>query len=166
MTGPAGSRDLVHLRRAEWIARWMDDRFRIPLVGWRFGLDSLIGLVPWIGDAVSALFGLYLIATAAHYRVPRVILFRMGVNVAVDFLVGLIPVAGDVSDVFLKSNRWNLELLRGHAEGGRRPTRGDHVFVALVIGGVLVSIGLTVTLAVLLVRELMKVIGALSGLPA
>lgn len=154
-----------HLRRAEWLAGWMDDRFRIPLLGWRFGLDSLVGLVPWLGDAVSALFGLYLIVTALHYRVPRVVLFRMGVNVALDFLVGLVPVAGDLGDVLLKSNRRNFTLLRDYAEGIRRPTRGDYAFVVAVISGVLIAVALAATLGVLLLRELLEILGALARRP-
>jgi len=100
------------LARLEWLADLMDSRFIVPGTNIRFGLDGLIGLVPGIGDAISALISFYLIARAAELGLSPWIKLRMVGNVLIDTLVGAIPVLGDVFDVSFKSNRRNIELAR------------------------------------------------------
>jgi len=136
----------------ERIAWMLDDLFKIPFVRARVGLDALLGLVPWAGDTVAALFALYIVGSAVRYRVPKLVIVRMALNVALDYLVGLIPIAGDASDFFIKSNRWNLELLRLHAGGERKPSRGDVAFVVIVLGGALLLMAAVLTGVVLLLR--------------
>jgi len=102
------------LAELEFVARLLDDRFRIPGTSIRFGLDGLLGLVPGIGDGATALVSLYLVLRAWSLGVPPRVLGRMLVNVLLDSAVGSVPVLGDVFDVAFKSNRRNLELLRRH----------------------------------------------------
>lgn len=102
------------LAELEFIARLLDDRFRIPGTSIRFGLDGLLGLVPGIGDGATALVSLYVVLRAWSLGVPPGVLGRMLANVLVDSAVGSIPLLGDVFDVAFKSNRRNLELLRRH----------------------------------------------------
>src|SRR5690349_22651282 len=90
----------------------MDDMFRVPVLGWRFGLDALIGLIPGFGDTATSLVSFYILASAVRYRVPKITLLRMGMNVGIDYLVGSLPVVGDVADAWWKSNHMNLELLK------------------------------------------------------
>jgi hypothetical protein len=145
-------------RLLEWGTRWMDDAIPIPGTRWRIGLDPIIGLVPGIGDATSAVLSVALLGAALRLGAPRIILARMGLNVAVDFLLGIVPVVGDVTDAFYKANRRNLTLLRGHALGTRRPTVGDYLLVggvvvtiaACVAAGLAVTVWLVATLAGLL----------------
>lgn len=122
------------LDRLAWI---LDDLIRIPILNVRIGLDPILGLLPWAGDTVSALFSLYLIGSAVQYRLPKVIILRMAMNVAFDYLLGVIPFVGDASDFFVKSNSWNIELLRKHARGRRRPRVSDYLFVTVVIGALI-----------------------------
>jgi hypothetical protein len=116
------------------IAHVLDDLIRIPVLNIRIGLDPILGLVPWVGDTLSALFSLYLIGASIQYRAPKVVILRMAMNVAFDYLLGIIPFVGDASDFFVKSNRWNVNLLRRYARERHRPRFSDYLFVTAVIG--------------------------------
>lgn len=105
------ARERVEISDVERLAEWLDTRFRIPGLGWRFGLDSVIGLVPGIGDGVTALLSLYIIGRAHQLGCSRWLLARMGWNVAVDTLLGAIPIVGDLFDLAHKANAKNVRLL-------------------------------------------------------
>jgi uncharacterized protein DUF4112 len=122
------------------IAHILDDFIRIPVLNIRIGLDPILGLVPWAGDTLSALFSLYLIGAAVQYRAPKVVILRMAMNVAFDYLLGIIPFVGDASDFFVKSNRWNMNLLHSCAQERGRPRFSDYLFVATVIGALVALI--------------------------
>lgn len=111
----AGQLDrLRRLRRLSTIARMMDTAIRIPGTGIRFGADSVMGLVPVIGDAGGALVGLYMINEARRLGVPSHKLMQMMGNLAADSVLGAVPLAGDLFDVFFKSNRRNLGIVLDH----------------------------------------------------
>ena len=93
----------------------MDDMFRVPVLGWRFGLDSVIGLIPGFGDTASSLVSFYILVNAVRYRVPKITLLRMGLIYAIDYAVGSLPVVGDLFDAWWKSNQRNMDLLRKRA---------------------------------------------------
>jgi hypothetical protein len=124
-------------RSLEQLSRWMDGLFRIPGTGWRFGLDALVGLVPGVGDLATTAVSFYILAHAVRYRVPKATLLRMGMNVAVDYLLGSVPVVGDFFDAFWKSNQMNVELLRKRAAlaPGETPRArlSDWLFLGLII---------------------------------
>ena len=130
-------RSLEHVRR---FARLMDSAFRVPGTRFRVGLDPIIGLVPWIGDAVAPIFGLVLITHAMRLRVPRVIMLRMAINLAVDAIVGEIPVLGDLFDFAWKANEWNLALLERHARTPVRPSKTDWIVVGLAFASVALAV--------------------------
>jgi hypothetical protein len=94
---------------------WLDEAFRVPGTNLRFGWDPLIGLVPWIGDLLTALMSGAIVLQAHTMRLPRVVQLRMLGNVAVDLLAGAIPFVGDAADFFWKSNKKNFTLLEQHA---------------------------------------------------
>lgn len=102
-------RDIEKLDR---LARWLDAKYRIPGTPFRFGYDSLIGLVPGVGDSVMLLPGIYLIAKARRLGVRKSTLWRMAGNTALDFVIGAVPLFGDVFDATFKSNIRNIALLR------------------------------------------------------
>lgn len=146
----------------EWMADWLDSVFRIPGLGIRFGLDAVLGLLPGIGDTLTSLASLYILAAAGKRGVPRITVARMALNVAIDYLVGSIPLVGDAFDVYWKANKRNVALLRQHAAASpaerQRAQRGDRLFVIALIAGLLVvlaaSIGLTIYLLILVGRLL------------
>jgi hypothetical protein len=121
------------------LKRFLDEAFRVPGTNLRFGWDPVIGLVPWMGDVLTALFACGIIVQAHQMRVPRVVQLRMLMNVAIDLLIGIVPFVGDVADFFWKSNSKNFALLERHAatSGFVRPTAGDWVFVIGILAAVL-----------------------------
>lgn len=118
------------------LRRWavlLDSAFKVPGTNVRFGLDAIVGLVPGIGDLVAPVFTLALLGTALKMRVPAVVVARMVLNAVIDMVIGLVPLAGDVADVFWKADLRNVALLERHAMRGVPPTRGDYVFVLACI---------------------------------
>ncbi|GLK78760.1 hypothetical protein GCM10008174_05010 [Methylopila turkensis] len=99
------------------LAHLLDSRWRIPGTNWRFGVDALVGLVPVAGDLSAALVSGYMIKRAHELGAPSHVLARMVGNVALDTVVGSIPILGSVFDVAFKANRRNIALLRRHFGG-------------------------------------------------
>jgi hypothetical protein len=124
-------------RSLDQLSRYMDGLFRIPGVGWRFGLDALVGLIPGIGDTASTLVSFYILASAVRYRVPKITLLRMGLNIGMDYVLGSVPLVGDLFDAWWKSNQKNVELIRERAtvsaEEARSGRISDWLFVGLMI---------------------------------
>lgn len=138
--GPREAREL-----AATLADLLDRRFRVPGTGLRVGLDPLLGLVPGAGDAIAGVLGSFIVYVAASQGVPRITLVRMALNIALNGLVGAVPVVGDLFSFWFKSNVRNLELLERHAPVGERAaTAPDWGFVigllaalvALVVGAI------------------------------
>lgn len=102
------------LKVAQGLARLMDSQFELG--SFRFGLDSLVGLLPVVGDAVALGVGLYSIYLARKYNLGRAVVARMTANLLVDFAGGLVPVLGDAFDVFYKANLKNLRILEAAAK--------------------------------------------------
>ncbi|WP_380679651.1 DUF4112 domain-containing protein [Salinigranum sp. GCM10025319] len=98
------------LRRARRVATLLDDAVTVPGTGVKIGLDALVGLLPLSGDLVTAVCSLYIVVEAVRSGVPRGVVVRMLGNVAVDLVVGSIPVVGDLFDVVWKANRRNVRL--------------------------------------------------------
>ncbi|MGF9695266.1 DUF4112 domain-containing protein [Rhizobium sp. 0TCS1.26] len=105
---------LRRLRRLAGIARVMDTAIRIPGTGIRFGADSIMGLVPLVGDAGGAMVGLYIVNEARRLGIPPSKLAQMVGNIALDGVVGSVPMVGDLFDVFFKSHRRNLQIILDH----------------------------------------------------
>lgn len=167
---PAGERlredELQRIREmVEWLSRWMDTAFEVPLVGWRFGLDSLIGLVPGVGDAATSLVSLYILTLAGRAGMSRATLARMGLNVGIDFVLGSLPIVGDLFDVWWKSNQMNAALLAERLAATeaqqRRSRRGDLLFVGAMVVGLVALLAATATLTVLAVGALWNAAGGL-----
>lgn len=119
------------------LSRYLDGLFRIPGTRWRFGLDALIGLIPNVGDTLTFFPSMYILFSGVRYGVPKITLLRMALNIAIDYLVGMIPFLGDAFDFVWKSNKKNMELIRTRATGRDKGTRGDYVFIFSLIGGLL-----------------------------
>jgi hypothetical protein len=119
------------------LAWLMDDMIRLPVIGWRIGLDALVGLIPGFGDTATSLVSFYILASAVRYRVPKVTLLRMGMNLGIDYVVGSLPFVGDLFDAWWKSNQRNVDLLRKRATVSENEARegkiSDWLFVGLII---------------------------------
>jgi len=106
----------AELKKLERLARWMDARFGVRGTPFQFGLDSILGLIPGLGDLVTVAPGVYLIHRAHALGAPNSALARMTFNVVIDATFGAIPVIGDIFDVFFKANARNVGILRRHIE--------------------------------------------------
>ena len=128
-------------RELEVLSQIMDNQFRIPVLGWRFGLNAIIDLIPEFGDIATTIVALYILVSAVRYRVPKITLLRMGLNIAIYFVGGLIPFAGDLFDAWWKPNIRNIKLLRRRAtvsaEEARLGRKSDWLFVAAIVGTLL-----------------------------
>ncbi len=122
------------LQRLSWL---MDDLIKVPGLGWRFGLDALVGLIPGLGDTATSLVSFYVLASAVRYGVPKVTLLRMGLNIGIDYVVGSLPLVGDLFDAWWKSNQRNVALLSERATVSAAEARegklSDWLFVGLII---------------------------------
>src|SRR4029453_421706 len=131
------------LDRLGWL---LDDLFRIPVLGWRIGLDALVGLIPGVGDTATTVASLYVLGSAVRYRVPKITLLRMGLNLGIVYAWGALPLVGDFFDAWWKSNQKNVALLRQRATVSAHEARegrlSDWLFVGLIMALlVLLAIG-------------------------
>ncbi len=128
----------------ETLSTYLDGLFRVPGTGWKFGLDSLIGLIPNVGDMATSLASFYILVAGVRYGVPKITLARMAFNIGLDYVVGAIPFVGDAFDFVWKANKQNMDLIRERGTGKGTGTTGDYIFVfgmiALLIGILAVSI--------------------------
>lgn len=126
------------IRRLAWL---LDSAIRLP-GGFRIGLDGIVGLVPGIGDALGLLASTYIIVRARRFGVPGVVLARMIGNVALEFVIGTIPVLGDLFDFAFKANLRNLALMEQYLVNERQVRRSSRVRVlaTLVLGLALLAL--------------------------
>jgi Domain of unknown function (DUF4112) len=123
---------------AKFLADWLDQRFTIPGTSIRIGLDPILGLIPGIGDMIANLAGSAIILIAAQYRLPKIVLLRMGLNVALNAIIGAIPVFGDIFSIWFRSNVKNAQLLERYVgTEGRVSNFSNWIFVIAVIGGII-----------------------------
>lgn len=138
------------------VARVLDDLVRIPGTRVSFGLDPLIGLLPVAGDLAGALFSAYILVVGARMGAPASVLMRMGGNIAIDTVVGAVPVLGDLFDFGWKANRRNLALLERYEATPAAVRRGSRALVATVLLVLLVLLAGAVAGGWLLLRAVAR----------
>jgi hypothetical protein len=121
----AGMSHQERLNQVQALARLMDEQFGVPGTRIRFGWDSILGLFPGLGDAITSAISLLIVHHAWQTGASPIVLARMLANIGVDFMLGAIPLAGDALDFAWKANRKNARLLERHlrAPSGRRDLR-------------------------------------------
>ncbi|MEM8527077.1 MAG: DUF4112 domain-containing protein [Bacteroidota bacterium] len=120
------------------VSDFLDSKFRIPFTNIRFGADFLIGLVPYAGDFLSFGISCTLVVAMARHGVSTGVLLRMLWNIALDALIGAIPILGDVFDLTYRANRRNLELLKKHYDKGK--AKGNTLSAVLTVICILIGI--------------------------
>jgi len=133
----------------------------VPGTSLRFGLDPVLGLVPGLGDAAGAVLAAWIFLEAIRLGAPRATLARIASNIAIDALVGAVPVLGDVFDIVWKANLKNVELLEGHALDPAGAGKRDRLFVTILAGGVAALCGGLLVGGVLLTTWLIHVLTGL-----
>ncbi len=125
-------RDPLSDENLERLVALLDDGFEI--LGIRFGLDPIIGLFPGIGDVIAGLASLVVVVAGFRRGLPKVTIARMVANIAIDTLLGTVPVVGDAFDIYWKSNRKNLNLLqRARGTTGHEHSWRDWLFFSIIV---------------------------------
>ena len=143
-------------RRLKQLSKLMDSSIRLP-GGFRIGLDGLIGLIPGFGDLAGAGVSAYIVLGAARLGAPKSVIARMLANVAIETVVGAIPIVGDVFDLAFKANSRNMRLLDRHSVDPKRVHQHSRLWFAGVIGALLLMLLITAW-------AILAVLGALFGL--
>jgi len=120
---PVGSDPQSVRQRVEALEFLLERSFRIPGINFPVGLDAIVGLVPVLGDVVTAAMGAYLVWEARNLDLPKWKLWRMGANVAFDAALGFVPLVGDAADLLFRSNTRNLRIIRKHLDKHHPATR-------------------------------------------
>jgi hypothetical protein len=126
------------LERLRLLSKLFDQAFTVPGTRWRFGIDALFGLVPGLGDIAGGLVAVYALRVARNLRAPPEVQLHMLTNIALDSLIGMVPILGDLFDFAFKAQTRNLALLDRWMQSpdrqARRSRRGLIVIpVAIVI---------------------------------
>ena len=120
---PLGTDPAAVRQRIEAMELLLERAITIPVVGRKVGLDAIVGLVPALGDVLTALMGSYLIWEARNLGLPKWKLVRMAGNIAFDTAIGFVPVAGDLFDFLFRSNSKNLKIIKKHLDKHHPATR-------------------------------------------
>ena len=136
VNSPEEDRSLAQIKL---LSRLMDSAIEIPGLKTRIGLDAVLGLIPGVGDIASSFASFYILQVANRRGASRLTLLHMTFNILCDWIIGSVPLAGDVFDIFWKSNQRNVKLLlqdKGAVVGVHRSRTGDKLF----LGGLIVTL--------------------------
>ncbi|PKO34101.1 MAG: DUF4112 domain-containing protein [Betaproteobacteria bacterium HGW-Betaproteobacteria-7] len=139
-----GAKSQATLEQLKSLAWLLDNSIRLP-GGFRIGVEALLGLIPVVGDTLGVLLSSYIVTQAAKLGVPRRVLLRMILNIAIEGVVGLVPGLGDIFDAAWKANQRNVNLLLRQVEQPGETRRASGWFVGLAM---LLLIVLTVLLLI------------------
>lgn len=131
-------REVTELKWVDGFSRLLDTKFRVPGTDIRFGADFILGLIPGAGDLISLGMSGILVATMAKNGASPMLAAKMLFNVALDALVGTIPVLGNIFDLLYKANYRNAVLMREYYGEGQHQGSVWPVVIGVVIGLVLI----------------------------
>jgi len=142
------------LARARTLARLLDSAAKVPGTGIRFGADAVLGLIPGLGDVAGAALAGYLVILAQRLGAPRAVVLRMLTNVAIDTIVGTVPLAGDLFDVAYKSNLRNVALLEQAVQKPTETKRASRLVVFATLAGLVLLVAGALVVTVLAIRAI------------
>ncbi len=148
---------LEHLTR---LSHLLDRAFRVPGTSWRFGLDPLLGLIPGLGDLLGSMVGAYSLVLARQFGAPASVQVRMLMNLAIDGVVGMVPLLGDLFDFAFKAHSRNAALLSQWLQTPQQTRRSS--WGVVVAAGILL-LALSGASAWLLARTFNWIVGVLAG---
>jgi hypothetical protein len=117
---------------------WLDECIELPY-GIKIGLDPIIGLIPGVGDLIGSLFFIVTLKYSEKLNVPTSVVYRMTLNITIDFFLGLIPILGDFLDIGFKAHKRNAEILMEYVD---RPVSANAKSKFVVFGAALIPIGI------------------------
>jgi len=134
------------------VSRILDTLFRIPGTRIRFGLEPIIGIIPVLGDQVATLISGALLFRSLQHGLPRIALVRMGLNIALAGVIGMIPILGELFVLWYKPNIRNCRILERYIGSAQGSARADWIFVSVIVGltfFLMTAVGIFVAYAVL-----------------
>ena len=150
MTGPTGAGETrARLNHLAWL---LDNSIKLPGTEFRIGLEALLGFIPVLGDALGVVLSGYIVHEAARLGVPRGILFRMVLNVAIEGLLGSVPIAGDIFDAAWKANQRNVDLLNAYLERPARVAAATRAYLFLLLAMMALLVLVTSVIAYFMVN--------------
>lgn len=123
----------ARLAKIESFTKLLDNQFKVPGTEFRFGIDPLLGLVPFAGDIFSLGFQGLLLTSMMKFGISRKVIILMAVNIAIDFIVGSIPIVGNIFDFYFKSSQRNLELMKRHFHEGKHQGSGTGILIVVLL---------------------------------
>ena len=151
----------LSLQRLRKISHLLDNAIPVPGTKYRFGLDPILGLLPGGGDTLGGLMSVYIVFEGMRMGVPAATVGRMGFNIVLDLLTGIVPVLGDLFDVGWKANSRNVALLEQHMAAPEPSRAGDRVFAAVVIVALIALVAGMAALSLWLVTGLWNLVSRL-----
>lgn len=139
---------LIRLERLRKFARLLDSQYQLP-GGIKIGWDSILTWVPGVGDLVTNFLSFYIIYQGILMGVPPSVVLRMGLNLLIDNLIDVIPILGNVFDIFWKANNKNVVLLEDYFRNPERTQNisrivtGVSLFLLLMIMAGVIALVLT-----------------------
>lgn len=149
---------MKNLKQLEQLAWVLDNSIRIPGTSIRMGLDSLIGLIPGIGDITGGALSSYILVQAVNRGVPSVIIARMSINVLLDTLIGMIPIVGDVFDVAFKANQRNIQLITDYYSSPQEAVKRNTLSIIIISVSIILVLTLVIWLTITLLGWLIHAI--------
>lgn len=131
-------------KKLDKLAWLLDNSIKVPGTSWKIGLDGILGLLPGIGDLSAGLLSTYILYQAVKIKVPRAIIARMGLNVLLESVIGVIPIFGDLFDFAFKANQRNVDLMRKYVLNPRETTRQSTLTIIALVAFFFVVLGLMV----------------------
>ena len=145
------------LQRLAWL---LDSSITVPGTRFTIGVDALLGLIPFLGDALGVFLSSYILLEASRMGAPKALLMRMAANVAVEGIVGVVPLFGDVFDAAYKANQRNVRLLEAHFREPTRALSANRRWVFALISVLFLVFIVAGALAFLLARWLWSLLAA------
>jgi hypothetical protein len=128
------------LKWVEHMVKLMDNQFRLPGTNFRFGLDPILGLLPVAGDLASFAVSATIVMTIARHGASSKLIVLMLLNIALDTLIGSIPLLGNVFDFFFKANERNVKMLHKYYEEGKYQGSGKGIAIGVIIGIIVIFV--------------------------
>jgi hypothetical protein len=144
----------------DMLSKVLDTWFRIPGTPIRFGLDGIVGFIPGLGDLLGGLASCIIVVAAYFRGVPMITIARMVANLAIEVVVGLVPVLGNLFDIGWRANRRNYHLLEQSLVLGQRDTAKDWVFMGLLVLGLVTMAMIPFLLLLWISGSLLRAMGA------
>lgn len=154
-TPQIASLPLKRMHRLAWL---FDNSIRVPGFNYRIGIDPLLGLLPGIGEAAGGLLSTYIIAEAVRGGLPRAIVLRMTFNLALEMLIGTIPLIGDLFDMTWKANARNMRLIENYLAAPRKSVAASKGLMWGIVIGLLLLTAVVLYIGFLIIAALWSAI--------